>query len=974
MENLVEIIRTEGLLKKMTVNTPFLMDNPRKLWYVDKGSLSIYTVKLENGIEKGKRFFFFDVMEGEILLGLDSRSSRFNLGFLADANEDTVLYELKLTTLKTLFQEHEQLKPAITHLIDNWVNHLFHGISENTNHPNEGINELVRADERLILRKGESISSQKNVLWAKMTLKTSETISINGLSEVQSDYENVIIPITKWSFFKSTRNTGMRFLSTQEALETSEAWDGLRFLDENIFELEFNEIDLVYKSDQLLLEKKYTQQYLKTSQIITETEGIFNRKKNNKYAETLRVESEDSLFNACQVVTSPLNIELSPANEPNSQDPLGDIARNSKIRYREVLLEDNWWKKQSSPMLGFMKESGAPIAIMPSKGSFEAYDPESRVAFKIDGNNVKEVDKLAYTFFKPFPAEKISFSMLLRFAIFKDVNDIYLLVLMALAATMINLVTPVFTGILFDYVIPNADKFQVFHIGFALLAAFAGYILFEITENMVLLRIETKMDIRLQTALWDRILNLPASFFRNYNTGDLAERAMGINEIRKILSGVAITTILASIFSVFNFLLLFYYSAFMAMIALFITFVQVAFIYFIAILQISKEKKMLMYEGKTQGLVLQLLTGVSKFRVTGTEIRAFNEWLTLFNKKKKYAFEAIQIQNIQVVFNSLTPLVSSAILYTFFIQSDIFLHLSTGEFLAFNAAFGAFSGAILAMSIALLSIYQIFPIYERTKPILDTMPEVDTGKSNPGKLRGDIEISQVDFRYDKDTPLILEDISISLDAGDYVAFVGPSGSGKSTIVRLLLGFEKPEAGNLYFDEQELSKLDVRLVRKQIGVVLQDGQLTPGDIFSNIVGSSSQLNVEDAWAAAKLAALDEDIKQMPMGMHTVINEGGSTLSGGQRQRLLIARTLVHKPSIIIFDEATSALDNRTQSVVTESLRKIKATKIVIAHRLSTIQEVDKIFVLDKGKIVQSGTFTELMAVEGLFKELAKRQLE
>lgn len=380
------------------------------------------------------------------------------------------------------------------------------------------------------------------------------------------------------------------------------------------------------------------------------------------------------------------------------------------------------------------------------------------------------------------------------------------------------------------------------------------------------------------------------------------------------------------------------------------------------------------YEGKTRGLVLQLLTGISKFRVTGTEIRAFTHWLNDFSKMKNYSYQALHIQNIQNMINSVTPILFTAIIYLTLMLSPAYENMTTGQFLAFSAAYGAFTGAMIAMSEALLTVYQVFPIYERTRPILESLPEADSGKANPGQLKGNIEVSQVNFRYEEDGPLVLQDVSFKLEAGDYVAFVGPSGSGKSTLVRLLLGFEKPESGVIFYDDQELNQLDIRLVRRQIGTVLQEGQLTPGDIHSNIVGSSPHLTMDDAWEAARMAAIDDDIKHMPMGMHTIINEGSSTLSGGQKQRLLIAQTLVRKPRLIIFDEATSALDNRTQGVITHSLNNLQATRIVIAHRLSTIRNVDKIIVFDKGRVVQSGSYEELMSIDGPFRDLAARQIE
>jgi ATP-binding cassette subfamily C protein len=301
-----------------------------------------------------------------------------------------------------------------------------------------------------------------------------------------------------------------------------------------------------------------------------------------------------------------------------------------------------------------------------------------------------------------------------------------------------------------------------------------------------------------------------------------------------------------------------------------------------------------------------------------------------------------------------------------------YMGLTTGSFLAFFVAFNQFLAAVLQLSTTTLSILNVVPLYERAKPILESSPEVDPAKTLPGELSGAIEMSNIVFRYDQDSPLVLRGLTLSVQAGEFVAIIGQSGCGKSTVLRLLLGFEKPESGSIYFDGQDLSGLDVQGVRQQSGVVLQSGRLVAGTILTNIIGSAS-LTGEDAWEAARMAGMDADIKAMPMGLHTVVSEGGGTLSGGQRQRLMIARAIVNKPRIVLFDEATSALDNETQAIVSRSLESLRATRIVIAHRLSTVINADRIVVLEKGTVVQSGTYQELISQDGLFRELAQRQI-
>jgi len=397
------------------------------------------------------------------------------------------------------------------------------------------------------------------------------------------------------------------------------------------------------------------------------------------------------------------------------------------------------------------------------------------------------------------------------------------------------------------------------------------------------------------------------------------------------------------------------------------------------LVQVRHQRRQYTIRGKISGLVLQLITGVNKLRVAGAEDHAFKVWARGFSEQKRVSFQVGRVANFLAVFNAGFPIVTSItiffVMFALKATSDASggdFKMSTGDFLAFNAAFGMFLTAMLALSSASLSILSIVPMYERLKPIITTEPEIDDAKSYPGELMGEIEVFHVNFRYKADGPLILKNVSLKIKPGEFIAFVGGSGSGKSTLLRLLLGFEKPEAGNVYFDGQDLATLDLREVRQQMGVVLQTSRLVPTDIFRNIVGASP-LTIDDAWEAARMAGLEDDIKGMPMGMHTVVSEGGGTFSGGQRQRLMIARAIVNRPRILFFDEATSALDNRTQKIVTDSLDAMHATRIVVAHRLSTIINADRIIVLEQGRIVEEGSYKDLLERGGHFAELAKRQI-
>lgn len=384
-------------------------------------------------------------------------------------------------------------------------------------------------------------------------------------------------------------------------------------------------------------------------------------------------------------------------------------------------------------------------------------------------------------------------------------------------------------------------------------------------------------------------------------------------------------------------------------------------------------------QGRITGLVLQFISGVAKIRVAGAENHAFSVWARQFSEQRRLEFGIGRIQNAVAVFGSAFSVISSIAIFFVLYKMRVAAAaagggpmMSTGQFVAFTGAYGAFLTAMHALSEASLNLLRIVPVFERLKPIIQTPSEVDDTKAYPGTLKGAIELANIQFRYSEDGPWILQGISLKIRPGEMVAFVGSSGSGKSTLLRLMLGFETPDRGAIYYDGQDLASVDLREVRQQLGVVLQDAKVLPADIFRNIVGASD-LTIEHAWEAARMAGFDEDIKELPMGMHTYVSESGGGFSGGQLQRLLISRALVRKPRILFFDEATSALDNRSQNTVTESMERLFATRIVIAHRLSTIVNADRICYLDKGKIVEQGSYEELMALDGFFAALAKRQM-
>jgi ATP-binding cassette subfamily C protein len=464
-------------------------------------------------------------------------------------------------------------------------------------------------------------------------------------------------------------------------------------------------------------------------------------------------------------------------------------------------------------------------------------------------------------------------------------------------------------------------------------------------------------------------MRMPSKFFRQFNSGNLAVRAMGLSQIRTVLSRGLATAMLGGIFSFLNFIVMIAYGGWLTLAALVMMILTLAFGLTANIMKIRRLRLAIMAHDDLAGLSVQAIAAIKKLRVAGAENRLASKLISLHNRQRTYDYAARSIENWLRAYNTVIPLFSTAVFFAVveFLFTD---PPATGNFVAFTAAYGSFIVGLTGLLNALTMGLTGFVLYERLRPILETKPEKSIGSLPPGALSGKIEISRVTFRYLNAGRPVLNDVSLTIEPGQFVAIVGPSGSGKSTLLRMLLGFERPHSGSILYDGKDLSRLDVDAVRLQFGAILQNMQVLGGSIFENIAGSRS-LTMDDAWRAAELACFDQEIKALPMQMNTVVNDGG-TLSGGEKQRLMLARALAGNPKILFMDEATSALDNSTQAVVTKSLSGLDLTRVVIAHRLSTIKDADVIYVMQGGKIIDSGNAETLLESSDLFAAFVERQ--
>ncbi|MBQ0064204.1 MAG: ATP-binding cassette domain-containing protein [Firmicutes bacterium] len=637
---------------------------------------------------------------------------------------------------------------------------------------------------------------------------------------------------------------------------------------------------------------------------------------------------------------------------------------------RKVKLTDTWYKDAYGPMLAREKDDDEVVALIPDTFSGYHYlDTDTGKTIHIHKRNIDSIQKDAICFYKPFPSKSLTIKDLYvyMFSIYSASDIIYTLGIMGLI-TLIGMLNPYLTKLLFSTVVQSQSVRVLVALTIYMLSVSLSMMLLSSASTLINQKLSHKQAMGIEAAVMMRILNLPSSFFSQYNSGELSQRLDYVNSLCSTLMNSIVTTGLSSLFSLIYIGQIFTFAPALVVPSICITIVTLLFSVVSTLVQTKITKKSMDISTQEYGMAYSILSGIQKIKLAGAEKRAFAKWADSYSKELKMLYNPPLFIKINSVLSTGIGLIGTLVMYALAIRSQV----SVENYVAFNASYGMIEAAFSQMSSIALTIATIKPILDMAKPILETVPDNGEDKDMVNRLSGSIELNNVSFRYNPDMPYVLKDLNLKIKSGEYVAICGTTGCGKSTLLRLMLGFETPEKGAVYYDNRNINRLNLKTLRKHIGCVMQNGELFQGDLFSNITISHPQLTLDDAWNAAAIAHIDEDIERMPMGMNTLIAEGAKGISGGQKQRLLIARAVVGKPKILMFDEATSALDNITQKQVSQSLDALRCTRIVIAHRLSTIRHCDRIIVIDDGRIVEDGTYEQLIQNHGLFAELVERQ--
>ena len=659
-----------------------------------------------------------------------------------------------------------------------------------------------------------------------------------------------------------------------------------------------------------------------------------------------------------------------PEDIRDESEQLDFALRRAGLMVRDVELEENWHSDAYGPMLGYMKDTGVTVALLPDRiYGYYFREPATGRKIRVTRKTEKLFSRDAMCFYQPLPMKPLGIPDLLNYMRkCISTSDLILIALASLVAVLVGMIEPRVYSLVTGKILKSHSMNLLVGVGsFLLASAFAGQMV-GLIRSLLMERINTKTSQAVEASVMIRILSLPVSFFRGFSSGELANRATSINSLCSMILNMILSIGLSSLMSLLYVAQIFAFAPALVVPSILIILATVVMSVATSLVQIGITRKKMKLAAEESGMSYAMMNGIQKIRLSGSEKRVFARWGRLYARNARLEYNPPLFLKLNTVITTAISLIGTIVLYYLAVQTGV----AENEYYAFTAAYGRVMGAFTSLAGIAISVASIRPVLEMAEPILKAEPEVSAEREPIASITGNIELNHVSFRYGENMPYVLNDMNLRIHAGEYVAIVGRTGCGKSTLVRLMLGFEKPEKGGVFYDRHDLNSIDPRSLRKHIGVVIQNGQLFQGDIFSNITISAPQLTLNEAWEAAETAGIAEDIREMPMGMSTMISEGQGGISGGQKQRLMIARAIAPKPKILIFDEATSALDNKTQKQVSDALDKLNCTRVVIAHRLSTIRNCDRILLMDEGVIVEEGNYDELIAKGGKFAELVERQ--
>lgn len=947
-------------------NQPLDLSDPQSVWFIEKGRVDLFLVERQDGMDQATPQHLLRAGSGRLLPGVASQEGNTTFGLIAKGLPGTVLRRLSAADLGAI------RNAELAEHVDAWLRDISVELSRDVMHrPRPDL--LIELGKDISTMRG-TLSARQGVVWVLLPLGAGLFLGLIEPTEDNSEDKGTAnaIPLTPASWLTLMEEAPLATQSSKALAEKGLLLPALA----NFHVTAFSHLRLnrnLAVADQANLER----------------DRVTNRRSDEEHARRRLFNLYDlpdekdadadgvALLEALRVVGGHEGIDFKWSEGSKFSDcapALGDILDASGVRGRQVRLawEERWWIGDSGAMLAFRADDGQPVALLPGLlGHYREVNPPGQRSTRITAERAKELLADAWVFYQPLTSESVGIRALYQLVKKGLIADFLRFAAAGLLGGLVLLLPAVVVGFVADEVIPVGEVNLLYLVTASLVAFALVGALLHILQGMALMRLEGRGASRIEAAFWDRLLRLPLSFLRRYPAGNLAMRGMTFQSLRDAVRGVIANAVLSIVFLLPALLLIFFYDSALGSITAAFGLLSLIVTVVLGLQQISPNGRVIRTIHQMAGQLFQFINGITKLRVDDAEGTAFAVLARDYREQKRAESALGTLEDHLQAFGAALPLLAGAVLFLAITLPERGA-VEIGDFLVIYLVFMVFQTAVARLGTSFSAIAAIMPAFDQIKPFLDETPETNTQGELVENLAGELVLDHITFRYDPDGPLILDDVSIHANPGEFIAIAGESGAGKSTIFRLALGMDNPSSGAVYYDGRDLQHLNVNQVRRKIGTVPQDVQLHPEDVWDNIVGAQEEVDADTVWEAARTASVDHDITAMPMGMLTCVGGGGLT-SGGESQRIMIAHALVHNPRILLLDEATNWLDNENQSKIMENLAHLQSTRIVIAHRLSTLRQADRIYVMQSGKVAQVGTFDMLMEIGGIFRDLVRRQI-
>ncbi len=968
--SLARIAGENGAAVSCEANLPLHLSDSESVWYVANGSVDVFMIESINGVIQSAPQFVLHADAGRLLFAVAENSDDSTIALIAKGVPGTLLRRLSWTDLAAA-------TPAeLANQADRWISEISSMLSRFNLEDTRQQVSLTPDSTHLSLAPGAMITARRGIIWLSNLAPTS-CLYLGLLnpssSQSQPDAELCMLPLARGTWASMTEAQTVSVHETDSLVKEGLLKSSLVYFHEVAINLERLNRGF-YLADQVNLARERV-----ISRKTAEDETRHRLFDLYDLAADVKTHSERAVLE--EALASIGNHEGIDFNFPKSGDSgelsqlLVNVLDASGVRARQVRLNsaDQWWTGASGAMLAFRRESGAPVALVPDQfGRYCEVTSAGRAKTKVTAHRAAALRSDAWVFYQPLAHGSTDLKSLFRVAFQGSAPDFVRLALIGNMVGFMLLLPAILLGYVADEVIPSGGISQLYLIGGMLAVVAVLAALLSLLQKMTLMRVEGRAATRAEAAFWDRLLRLPTKFLRRYSASDLVIRSLTFQTLRDAMESLIVHGLLSIVFLLPTFLVALLYDPTLGLVVTSLALISIAVYALIGICQMAPHHRIVAATHGLASRLFQLINGISVLRLEGAEGSAFAVWARVYREKRLAELDNGVLEAHRQAFNVALPLLMAAVLYWVALNSSSW-PASAGEFIVVYMAFIVFITFLVRLGQAFSTLAQILPTVDQIRPLLAQETEFSSEGKSVDQLTGDIRLDRVSFRYDADDPLILNQVSIQVHPGEFIAITGASGAGKSTLFKLMLGLEEPESGAVYYDGQDLKHLNRKQVRRLLGVIPQSVQLHPEDVWDNIAGSQDGLSEQEAWDAARLANVDHEIKAMPMRMMTSVGAGIGVTAGGESQRITIARALNGSARIFLLDEATNWLDNDSQSRVMENLSQLNATQVVIAHRLSTLRHADRIYVLNEGSVVEMGDYSELMKLEGFFFDLVQRQL-